>query len=423
MKAFLGVIADDFTGATDIASMLRRSGLPVSLRLGVPDMDAQAESVFEVIALKIRTEPVESAVSAAESACDWLTRNGARQIYWKYCSTFDSTPQGNIGPVAEALMRRLSVRQTVYSPAFPENGRRVFLGHLFVDQALLSDSSMKDHPLTPMNDPNLLRILTPQVSQHVGLIEYQIISDDWLAIRHKLEALRKRGVAHVVMDAFEDAHLQAQARAVADYPLITGGSAMAQHLPEAYESSGMQLDRVRDVDTPVPTGGIITLSGSGSQATQAQVEAFLGSASFFRLDPLLLATSGDHMKTALEWLARQQPDAPKLVFATTNPDDVRRVQAELGRKRAGQIVEQALAQIAVAAADAGYQRFVIAGGETSGAVVGALGVSSLRIGPEISPGVPWTFAERDGNPLAIALKSGNFGDVTFFSDAPRSLQA
>jgi len=418
MSTIFGAIADDFTGATDLAGLLARSGARVSLRIGVPDGPADDAAPFEVIALKIRTSPVADAVAQADAAAAWLQGAGAQRLFWKYCSTFDSTPQGNIGPVAEALMARLGVAQTIYCPAFPENGRSIFMGNLFVGQQPLAESPMKDHPLTPMRDSNLMRLLAPQVTGQVGLIDRLCVARGADAVRAELAQLADQGVAHVVVDAVADSDLSVIAAACIDAPLMTGGSAVAMPLPDLYRDAGLLADGGARAGWQVPQGAGLVLSGSCSAMTQAQVAAYAQTAPSYQLDPLALADDG--VQPALNWLAGQI--GVPLIYATAAPDAVRAAQDKLGREKAGSLIEDALAAIAVAARDAGTRRFVVAGGETSGAVTQALGVNRLDIGPEIAPGVPWCFCDSGGAQIALALKSGNFGDASFFSKALNKLE-
>ncbi|WP_374424545.1 3-oxo-tetronate kinase [Paracoccus sp. (in: a-proteobacteria)] len=415
----LGCIADDFTGATDLAALLVRAGVPVSLRIGLPERPGIGPSDgVEVVALKIRSVPAEQAVTQALAALDWLRAGGARHIYWKYCSTFDSTARGNIGPVAEALMGRLRTRQTLYVPAFPENGRRVFMGNMFVGDQPLAESPMRDHPLNPMTDSNLMRVLTPQLSAEatVGLV-------DWPAIRRGAEAvagIMGRCETHLICDAIEDADLATLARAAHHLPLLTGGSAFAGHLPDAWRAAGL-IGPARDrADLPaLPPGPAVVLSGSCSAMTRRQVAAYAAQAPALKLDPLRL-DRGDDGGMA-DWLSAQlHAGRVPIIHGTAEPAEVAAAQAALGAERAGALVEDSLARAATLARGLGVTRFVVAGGETSGAITGALGVTALRVGAEIAPGVPWCAGEDGAGPLALALKSGNFGDERFFE---RALQA
>ena len=422
MTTVLGCIADDFTGATDLAGLLARSGVRVSLRIGVPEAPPTQTAAFEVIALKSRTAPVAEAVAAARAALRWLQAAGATRFFWKYCSTFDSTPDGNIGPVAEALMADLETRQTIYCPAFPENGRSIFMGNLFVGQAPLAESPMKDHPLTPMRDSNLMRLLAPQVTRPVGLADRLTVARGATALKARLAALAAEGTAHVVVDAVANADLEVIAEACRHMPLMTGGSAVAMPLPGLYLADGRLSADAPKADAPRLAAKTIVLSGSCSAMTNAQVADYLAKgAPAFRLDPLALAETGP--QAALDWLAEQDLAQAPLIYATADPARVRAAQARLGVAEAGEMIEAALSACAVAARDAGARRVIVAGGETSGAVTKALGVTRLDIGTEIAPGVPWTYCTSAGHRIALTLKSGNFGAEGFFTEAQARLDS
>jgi len=420
MTTVLGCIADDFTGATDIAGLLARSGVRVSLRIGVPDTPPADTAAFEVIALKSRTAPVAEAIAETRAALAWLQRAGATRFFWKYCSTFDSTPEGNIGPVAEALMHDLGTDQTVYCPAFPENGRAIFMGHLFVGQNLLADSPMKDHPLTPMRDSNLMRLLKPQVTRPVGLINRLVVAQGADALRQSLADQKAQGVTHVVVDAVANSDLDTIAEACRDMPLMTGGSAVAMPLPALYLADGTLSEDAPRAQTPDTPADTIVLSGSCSSMTNAQVANYIAhGAPAFRLDPLDLAENGPQQ--VLDWVAHQDLTHAPLIYATADPHSVRAAQDKLGVAAAGALIERTLSACAVAARDKGARRIIVAGGETSGAVTQALDVTQLDIGAEIAPGVPWTYCQSGGHLLALTLKSGNFGTETFFTDAQDKL--
>ncbi|WP_299031594.1 3-oxo-tetronate kinase [uncultured Sulfitobacter sp.] len=422
MTTVLGCIADDFTGATDLAGLLARSGVRVSLRIGVPSEPPQDTGPFEVIALKSRTAPVHEAVAETRAALAWLRAAGAQRFFWKYCSTFDSTEDGNIGPVAEALMDDLGTEQTIYCPAFPENGRSIFMGNLFVGQQPLAESPMKDHPLTPMRDSNLMRLLSPQVTRPVGLADRLTVARGAPALRARLDALKEEGVAHVVVDAVADEDLTIIAQACRDMPLMTGGSAVAMPLPALYLADGTLPAGATKGQTPDIARETIVLSGSCSAMTNAQVAAYIAQgAPAYQLDPLTLSQTG--AAPVLDWIAAQDLGAAPLVYATADAQSVKSAQEALGVVQAGVLVEQTLAACAVAARDAGARRVIVAGGETSGAVTQALGVTQLDIGAEIAPGVPWTFCRSGGHQIALTLKSGNFGAPTFFRDAQDRLDA
>jgi len=421
MTTVLGCIADDFTGACDLAGLLARSGVKVNLRMGVPDGPTDDVAAFEVIALKCRTAPVDIAVAECRAALEWLKKAGADRFFWKYCSTFDSTPTGNIGPVAEALMADLGAKQTIYCPAFPENDRSIFMGNLFVGEQPLAESPMKDHPLTPMRDSNLMRLLAPQTTAPVGLANRLCVAKGAEALQARLKDLRKDGFVHVVVDAVADDDLKTIAKACCDMPLMTGGSAVAMPLPALYMAQGLLNETEQKMSVPQVGTGAIVLSGSCSAMTRAQVAKYSAKAPSYRLDPLDL--SNDGVQKVRKWLAALPVTAAPMIYATAEPDAVRRAQDQLGVARAGEIVEQALAVLALDAKAHGAGRFVVAGGETSGAVAQALGVTQMTIGPEIAPGVPWGFSHSDGADIALALKSGNFGKETFFTDALAVLES
>jgi uncharacterized protein YgbK (DUF1537 family) len=414
-RLVLGVIADAFTGATDVASMLVRAGMRTVQVIGVPDGPVpEADAV--VVALKSRTTPAAEAVRESLAALRWLQAGGARQFYFKYCSTFDSTAQGNIGPVAEALLEALGSDFAIACPAFPDNGRTVFRGHLFVGDDLLSDSGMRHHPLTPMADANLVRVLQAQSRGTVGLVRHDSVARGEAATRECFARLRAQGIRLAVADAIDDEDLRTLAAACAGLPLITAGSGVALGLPAVYQARGWIDPDAAAADLPAVGGHAAVLSGSCSTATNAQVQHWLAAGRpALRVDALALSEGQPLAARALDWARPRLAAGPVLVYATEDADRVRAVQATLGAGRAGQLVEECLAQVAGGLVDLGVRRLVVAGGETSGAVVQALGARQLRIGGTIDPGVPWTQVE--GRPLLLALKSGNFGSVDFFEKA------
>ena len=425
-KITLGVIADDFTGATDVASMLVRAGMRTVQVIGVPDMSAAPDADAVVVALKTRTAPVADAIRESLSALRWLRAGGMRQCYFKYCSTFDSTPAGNIGPVTEALMDALGAAFTIACPAFPENGRTVFRGHLFVGDELLSDSGMRDHPLTPMTDSNLVRVLQAQSARRVGLIRCDTIAQGADSVRARIAALQRDGHAIAITDAITNDDLRTLAAACGDLALLTGGSGLALGLPAVYAERGWLVPDARAAALDATHERAAVLSGSCSHATNAQVQRWRDAGRpAFAVDPRALARGEPVAEQALAW-AHAHRSEPVLVCATTSAQELQAVQAELGAMQAGALVESCLARIAHGLVEAGVRRLVVAGGETSGAVVQALGVTQLRIGAAISPGVPWTQAEGASfdpsldAPLHLALKSGNFGGPDFFDEALRA---
>ena len=387
----LGCIADDLTGATDLGVTLAREGLSVVQVNGVPDETLQlAPSEAIVVALKSRTNPAAEAVQWSLASLAWLQARGAERIYFKYCSTFDSTPRGNIGPVADALLDALRERRTVATPAYPRNGRTVYKGNLFVGDVPLAESGMKDHPLTPMRDSSLVRVLAAQTRRKVSLIPCEVMDAGASAIRAKLEELN----GFAILDAVRDEHLVAAGEACRDMKLTTGGAGLAMGIARALgvkSRSASALPRV--------AGAAVVLAGSCSQATLRQIAAFGGPA--FRIQPERIDVD------AAVGFATQNGDHP-LIYASAPPEGI-----VPGK---GEAIEHAFRHIARELARKGVRKFVVAGGETSGAVVEALGVRALAIGPEIDPGVPWTVSQG-GEPYLLALKSGNFGSPEFFAKA------
>lgn len=420
MSVVLGCIADDFTGATDLAGMLVRHGMRAVQTIGVPAQPAaEIDADAIVVALKSRTIPAADAVAQSLEALEWLKAGGAKRFYFKYCSTFDSTDGGNIGPVAEALLDALGADQAIACPAFPENGRTVFKGYLFAGDVLLNESGMQDHPLTPMTDANLVRVLERQSKSPVGLLDYRDLDRGADAARDRLAALFAEGRRLVVADATDATDLKTLAVATADHTLLTGGSGLAVGIPGAYQAEGLFEPSGAADGLPDIGGGGAVVSGSCSRATNEQVRLFLETHPGFQVDPLALADGEDVAAAALAWARPKLAQGPVLIYATAEPDAVRAAQEKVGREKAGALVEDALASVAAGLRDAGTRRLVVAGGETSGAVVQRLGVEALRIGREIDPGVPWCVSVG-ANPLALALKSGNFGAPDFFEKALRT---
>lgn len=417
----LGCVADDFTGATDLANTLVKNGMRTVQLLGVPDAATPVpEADAVVVALKSRTIAPTEAVAQSVAALDWLKAAGARQFFFKYCSTFDSTEKGNIGPVAEALMARLGTGFSIACPAFPENARTIYKGHLFVGDLLLSDSSMRNHPLTPMTDANLVRFLGRQTKGKVGLVPFSTVAAGAGAIRDAYRRLETEGHCMAVVDAVTDGDLGAIGEACADLVLITGGSGVALGLPANFRRQGLlAADRAADA-LPAVAGTEAVISGSCSPATLGQVAHMRETCPAFAIDPLALADGRDQVAEALAWAGGHLGKGPILVYASAPPETVAKVQQRLGVMEAGELVERAMAGIATGLAAAGVRRLVVAGGETAGAVVGALGVRGLAIGREIDPGVPCTVS-LGATPMALALKSGNFGAADFFLKALRAM--
>jgi len=415
-KILLGCIADDFTGATDLANNLVRAGMRVVQTIGVPDgpLDAQADAV--VVALKSRTIPAAEAIAQSLAALTWLQAQGAQQIYFKYCSTFDSTAQGNIGPVTEALMKALGTDFTIATPAFPDNKRTVFKGYLFAGDVLLNESGMQNHPLTPMTDANLVRVLQAQTTQKVGLIDHVAVAQGEAGVRTRIAELKAQGVGMAIVDAVSNADLLRMGPAFKDLPLVTAGSGVAIALPANFGIS----PSVQAAELPAAAGLQAIVSGSCSVATNQQVTDFIKTGRpALAIDPLRISAGVDVAAEALAWADQHIASGPVLVYSTAEPAAVRAIQGELGVEKAGAMVEHTIAAIARGLVQRGVRQLIVAGGETSGACVQALGIAQMRIGSQIDPGVPWCHAVSDVAPegLHLTLKSGNFGTVDFFSKA------
>jgi uncharacterized protein YgbK (DUF1537 family) len=413
----LGCIADDFTGATDLANNLVRGGMRVVLTVDVPQQDDCIHADAVVVALKSRTVAAAAAVAASLRACRWLRKQGVQQIYFKVCSTFDSTAAGNIGPVMEALMDELACDFSIATPAFPETGRTVVHGHLFVGGTLLSESGMRHHPLTPMTDANLVRVLQAQLDpgkgRKVGLIDHRAVAQSAEVIRRRMDELKAEGIAIAIVDALNDEDLDRLGEAVRDLRFLTASSGLGDKLPRNWGFSPSNR-----VSLPAARGRKAILAGSCSVATNTQVQRFIregGSA--YALQPIRLA--GDiemQVARALAWADacwRSEADMPVLVYSTAEPDQVSAAHAQLGAAQCGAIVEQAMSTLARKFIQLGVGILVVAGGETAGTCVQALDIRQMQIGPQIDPGVPWCYA--DG--LHLALKSGNFGSPDFFNKA------
>ena len=413
----LGCIADDFTGATDLANNLVRAGMRVVQAMGVPAQPLDVDADAVVVALKSRTVAPADAVAESLAALRWLQAQGAEQIYFKYCSTFDSTPKGNIGPVAEALMDALGTDFTIATPAFPDNGRTVFKGHLFVGEGLLNESGMQNHPLTPMTDPNLVRVLQAQCQRKVGLIDHKAVAQGAAAVTARIAALRADGVGLAVVDAVTNEDLVCIGPALKALPLLTAGSGVAIGLPANWGlTPSSQASAL-----PPATGLQAVVSGSCSLATNRQVLAFIKAGRpAMAVDPLRIAAGIDVAAEALAWAQPLLAGGPVLVYSSADSNAVKSVQGRLGVEEAGAMVERTIAAIVRGLVALGVRQLVVAGGETSGACVQALGIAQMKIGPQIDPGVPWCHAASGvAGPegLHIALKSGNFGTDDFFTKA------
>ena len=405
----LGVIADDFTGASDIALTLAEAGMSVTQFIGVPDGPCDPHLGAGVVALKSRTAPVSEAVRESLAACDWLLAQGATQIVLKVCSTFDSTAEGNIGPVLQALAERTGAKHVLTCPAFPENGRSVYQGHLFVQDALLNESGMQDHPLTPMKDPDLRRVLASQTHWPVAHVPTQVVREGAAQIRAALPGTR----AMVIVDAIHNDDLLSIGQAAKNAPLLCGGSGIALGLP-----ANFGLTAHTPSWYPVEGKGIV-LSGSCSRATRRQVAVFKQSNPSFEVSVEALLNGALTASGLADWAIAQ--DRVPLIYSSADPEIVRRAQQEHGTHIAAARIEALFADLAAELADRGVTRIVVAGGETSGAVVKGLGTRALKIGPRIAAGVPLVLDSNRA--LALALKSGNFGDEDFFATALEQMGA
>ncbi len=413
--AILGVIADDFTGATDIAGMLVKGGMRTIQTIGVPTKAAIPDDVDAVVvALKTRSIAAKDAIAQSLAALKALQEAGCARFFFKYCSTFDSTDQGNIGPVGDALIDELKARQAIYCPAFPENGRTIFFGHLFVGDVLLSDSPMRHHPLNPMTDASLVRVLARQTKHKVGLVPLKQVQSGSATLRAALDKLAVNGVRHMIVDAVADTDLGIIGEAVGDDVLVSGGSGVALGLPAAYRRRGLLAHKSGVDALPKVGGAAAVLAGSCSAATLGQIAAFKGA--HLALDTDAICRGEPVGDKALAWAKDKLGNGPILLSASDKPDAVKALQSKYGVEKSSQAIERTMAALAKGLVAAGVGRLVVAGGETSGAVVGALDVNALRIGPEIDPGVPWT-ASVGKKPLLLALKSGNFGAPDFFTKA------
>ncbi|ADZ93019.1 3-oxo-tetronate kinase [Marinomonas mediterranea] len=416
MSVLLGCIADDFTGATDLASFLVKSGMRTVQLIGVPDSPIDlTEADAVVIALKSRTLPADQAIQQSVAALEWLKQYHCEQYYFKYCSTFDSTERGNIGPVTDALLNNLGESFTVICPSLPVNGRTVYKGHLFVNDSLLSESGMQHHPLTPMKDANLIRVMSSQAEGTVGLVPFDTISKGTQAIEQAYERLAETH-RYAVVDTLSNDDLYAIGKASANLKLLTGGSGLSVGLAKNFEDKGLFKIRDNSAELSKVAGDAIVLSGSCSVMTQKQVACFKQSNQSKKISPLDIASGKTTLEDYLAWFDENRNTGTLMFYATDTPENIKRIQSVLGVEKASQIVEEFMAGLVTALDQRGVTKFVIAGGETSGAVIKALNPSMLKIGASIAPGVP--LAEISGEfAKLVALKSGNFGNEEFFKKA------
>ncbi len=416
MAMLLGAVADDYTGASDLANTLSRNGLVTIQTIGVPpDAFEAGEAEAVVVALKIRSIEAARAVTAATAGYDWLVSRGARHVMYKICSTFDSTDAGNIGPVGEAFRARAGAGCVVVTPAFPDTGRTVYQGRLFVGSVPLDESPLKDHPLNPMRDASLVRVLRRQSRRPVGLVSLPTVAAGGEAIARRLEDLEREGCGAAIADAVFERDLEAIGSAAARGPVSVGASGLGLGLARALarerrSGAGPSLE---------PVGGLAAaLAGSCSRATLDQIAAAERGVATLRLSPHMLIEDGSEAERAVAWAKERLAAGPVLIASSAEPDDVAALQARFGREASGHAIEAALAGIAAGLVEAGVRRLIVAGGETSGAAVDRLGVRAFRLGPEIAPGVPlMRTIGRDGGDMQMALKSGNFGGSDFFARA------
>jgi uncharacterized protein YgbK (DUF1537 family) len=415
----LGCIADDFTGASDLANTLAKGGMATVQFVGIPAREAGGDCEAGVVALKTRSIPAKEAVAESLTALEWLRGQACRQFLFKYCSTFDSTPEGNIGPVAEALLDALDAPVAVVCPVFPATGRTLFMGHLFVQDRLLNESGMEKHPLNPMTDPDIRRWLRLQTGGEVGLIPYGVVRQGAAAIRAGLAAEAARDHRLVVVDAVTDGDLVEIGTAAADHKLITGGSGIAMGLPDNFRRAGL-LGSHRQVFAGRAGPGIV-LSGSCSPASRGQVAAYLADHPGLRVDPDAIMAGALTADDAAAFVRERITQSP-IVYSTAEPDAVAAAQARHGRAAVAAAIERFFGELAARLVETGVTRIAVGGGETAGAVVTALGVERFAIGPEIDPGVP-ALAADGARPIMLALKSGNFGAPDFYAKALHILEA
>ncbi|WP_025733047.1 3-oxo-tetronate kinase [Carnimonas nigrificans] len=411
----LGIIADDFTGATDVAGFLVNNGLRTLQLNGVPEAPVDIEADAVVISLKSRSCSAQRAIEQSLAALKWLQTHGCQRFFFKYCSTFDSTAEGNIGPVTDALLEALGESFTVICPALPVNGRTTYQGYLFVNGVPLNESGMRHHPVTPMTDANLMRVMEGQAGGQAGNVTVDQVEKGVEAVRAQLSTLKQQGKRYAVLDALNDRHLQTIGEAVDGLTLVTGGSGLADGMTRHWEG------RPNAEQAGAPNAGsTVILAGSCSEMTNRQVTAYRDSVASLAIAPdrAMAEDLTAYVNELVDWFARQPntPHAP-LIYATMPPAELKQVQERYGAHHASERIETLFGALAAALADTGVSRFIIAGGETSGAVTQALGINGFIIGPQIAPGVPWVKALDHSK--SLALKSGNFGADIFFFDAQR----
>ncbi|HAT8501323.1 3-oxo-tetronate kinase [Vibrio vulnificus] len=411
----LGVIADDFTGATDIAGFLVENGMRTVQLNGIPKQEVDIHADAVVISLKSRSCPVDEAINDSVAALKWLKANGCQQFYFKYCSTFDSTAEGNIGPVADALLAELNEDFTIVCPALPVNGRTVYNGHLFVFQDLLSDSGMRNHPVTPMTDSSLIRMMDAQSQGSSGLVNFQVIEQGSQAVSERFETLKQQGVRYAVVDAFNADHLVTLGQAAKSLKLVTGGSGLAVGIAKNWAELLADQSDAKKAGNPTKAPTVV-FSGSCSVMTNQQVAVYKQQAPHFAIDVKACLTDEAYSNHVFDWVMTNiDSEFAPLVYATAEATALKAIQEEFGAQASSHAVEHFFSKLAIKLQQHGVKNFIVAGGETSGVVTQSLAVTGFHIGPQIAPGVPWV-KSIDGE-LSLALKSGNFGDERFFAKA------
>jgi uncharacterized protein YgbK (DUF1537 family) len=415
----LGCIADDYTGASDLANTLTRAGLRTVQTIGIPADDlALPEVDAVVVSLKSRSIEAGLAVSRSRAADKWLRGRGARHVLFKICSTFDSTDAGNIGPVMDALRADCGEANVLVTPAFPETGRTVYQGNLFVGAVPLNESPLKDHPLNPMHDSNLARVLARQSKTQIGLVDLATVTRGTDAVRARLTELAGKGIGAAIIDAVFDRDLETIGLVAAEHRLSVGASGIGLGLARALVSTGKVRSAAVSGDAGAAVGGpAACLAGSCSQATLKQIASAEKVMPVLHLDPDRILTGAGEAQRVLDWARPRLAEGPVLIASSSTPDQVAALQARHGRDAAGHAIEQAMADIAEGLVKSGVRRLVVAGGETSGAVVDRLKIPGFLVGVEIAAGVPVLRAVGAGGDMLLALKSGNFGGPEFFSDA------
>ena len=416
----LGIIGDDFTGSSDIANNLKKSGMHVSMYAGVPKLSSNEAKLQNteaaVIALKTRTIPIKEAITESLKALNWLRDAGCKQFIFKYCSTFDSTKEGNIGPVTDAIMEELDTNFTIACPSFPDAGRTVYYGHMFVNGAPLNESGMEDHPLTPMTDHNLVRWLNFQTKSKVGLINIETIKNGSKAINEKIADLKEQGFKYAIVDTTSNNDFDIICNGIKDLPFLTGGSGIALGLPKIYQNKGLLSET--KFDLPKNNSNAIILSGSCSRATLEQIKIYKENNPSYYISPDDVMNNTNFLEEVFLWIKKNQTLSP-LIYSSSDHDIVLKKQKQFGQDVLANNIEYFFEKLSKRLVKDNFGRFISAGGETSGAIIKGLGVEELKIGKEISPGVPalWSPKSFGNKSISITLKSGNFGQQDFFSRA------